>query len=221
MTAARKGKSALLVGATGLVGTECLKLLLDDPVFARVVVLARRALPPGIKSPKLEVCLTDFDRLVEQTSLFRVQLVFCALGTTLRQAGSPARFREIDHGLPLAVARMAAAQGAKHFLLVSALGADPGSLFFYNRVKGELEKAVSSLPFRSVTILRPSLLLGERRDPRLAEEVAKRFAFLCPERYRPVEARDVAAALVASAKVGESGVRIVESHEIRGLASPG
>ena len=219
MSAKKKGRAVLIVGATGLVGGECLRLLLDDPTVSRVVALARRPLPASVKSPKLEACLTDFDRLVEQTSLFRVQQVVCALGTTIHQAGSPGRFRDVDYGLSLEVARMAASQGVKHFLLVSALGADPRSFFFYSRVKGELEAAVGKLPFRSLTIVRPSLILGDRREQRLVEELGKRLAFLVPERYRPVEARDVAAALAAAGRGDAPGVRIVESHEIRALAS--
>ena len=212
--------SVLLVGATGLVGRECLRLLLADPAFERVVVLTRRpldwvAIP---NASKLEEHVIEFDNLRAHAELLQVDQITCALGTTIKQAGSQERFREVDFGLPLEIARMGSEQGAQHFLLVSALGADAGSRVFYNRVKGELEDAVSALPYRSVTIVRPSLLLGERTEFRLGEEVGKRLAFLVPARYKPVAAASVAAALVRAAKEDLPGRRIIESAQIPALA---
>jgi uncharacterized protein YbjT (DUF2867 family) len=215
--AQRPAPSVLLCGATGLVGGECLRLLAADAFFGRVVTIARRPLPASqvaAAGRRSEHHVVDFDNLDAQADLFAVDRIICALGTTIRQAGSKARFRQVDFDYALAIARLGVARGATHFLLVSSIGADAGSLVFYSRVKGELEDAVSKLPYRGITIVRPSLLLGERRDTRLGEEIAKRFGFLMPRRYRPVEASAVAAALVQAAKDDVPGHRVIESRQI-------
>ena len=191
-----------------------LDLLAQDRAFERVVVVARRKFGEAM-APRIEAQIIDFDRLSERPELFRVDQVICALGTTIKAAGSKEEFHRVDFGIPFTAAKLAAAQGARHFLLVSAIGANIDSRFFYNRVKGELEDALRSLGFRSLTILRPSLLLGERAEFRLGEWLAKRFAWLVPGRYRPVQARDVALALVRAAKEDAPGMRIIESDEIR------
>lgn len=206
--------SVTLLGATGLVGRHTLDLLASDPAFTRVVVVARRRFAEAT-APRVEAHVVDFDRLDERPDLFRVDQVICALGTTIRAVdGSHERFRAVDYGLPLTAARLALSQGVRHFLLVSALGASAQSRIFYSRVKGELEDALRTMGFRSVTILRPSLLLGDRQEFRFGEEVAKRLGFLVPGRYRPVHARDVAAALVRSAREDVPGLHILESDEI-------
>jgi len=209
--------STLLAGATGLVGRACLDLLLEDDAFERVVVITRRTLE-GARSPKLETHAVDFDHLDDHAALFSVDQIVCALGTTIKQAGSRERFRAVDYGYALKVAQLGLEQGAHHFLLVSSLGADPRSRVFYSQVKGELETAVSALAYRSVSIVRPSLLLGERAEFRFGEEVAKRFAFLAPGRYKPIHARDVAAALVRLASEDQPGRRVVESAAMRAWA---
>ena len=207
---------ALLVGATGLVGREMLKLLVDEPACTRIIVLARRPLPSP--PPKVEAHVVDFDHLEAAASLVDADAVFCALGTTMRQAGSQERFRRVDYGYALAVARLARERGARQFLLVSALGADARSRIFYNRVKGELEEAVLALGYPGVTIVRPSLLLGEREEFRLGERIFAHLGWLVPRRFKPVRAASVAAALVRSAVEGAPGVRIVESRDIQGHA---
>ncbi|MDQ6829871.1 MAG: NAD(P)H-binding protein [Gemmatimonadota bacterium] len=206
----------LLAGATGLVGRECLALLLADDAFARVVAITRRPLPPA---PRLESHVVDFDRLSEHADLFAVDAIICALGTTIKQAGSEERFRHVDHDYPLTIAKLGLERGAKRFALVSSLGANADSRVFYNRVKGEVERDVLALAYESITIVRPSLLLGDRGELRLGEEIAKRFAWLIPGKYRPVQARAVAAALVRAAKNGAPGRRTIESAEIRSGAT--
>jgi uncharacterized protein YbjT (DUF2867 family) len=208
--------SVTLLGATGLVGRHCLDLLASDRAFERVVVVARRKFAEAT-APRVEAHIVDFDRLEERPDLFRTDQVICALGTTIKAVGgSKERFRDVDYGIPMTAARLAVKEGAHHFLLVSAIGADPHSRIFYSRVKGELEDALRKMPFRSVTIVRPSLLLGERVEFRIGEEIAKRIGWLVPGKYKPVPARDVAAALVKSAKEDVPGLHIIESAELTG-----
>ncbi len=206
--------SVAILGATGLVGTECVRQFADSPHFARVVVVARRPLPDALARSRVQAHIVDFERLDDAAEYFRVSHIVCALGTTINKAGSQDRFRRIDHDYPLAAAQLALRQGAHHFLLVSALGANARSRIFYNRVKGDVENAIHALPYRSVTIVRPSLLLGERREFRLGEAIGKLFAGLTPKRYRPVHARQVAATLLRAAIEDRPGVRVIESSDI-------
>lgn len=204
----------LLVGATGLVGRECLRQLLADPDVLHLVVVTRRPLPIEVASAKLDARVVDFDRLHGHPDLFAVDQIVCALGTTMRQAGSREAFRAVDHDLPLRIAQLGLAHGARHFLFVSALGADAGSRVFYNRVKGELEDALRALGYRSLTIVRPSVLRGKRGERRVAERLAVRLLRHAPRRWRAVDARAVAEELVRAARVDTPGVRVIESSEI-------
>ena len=212
--------SVALLGATGLVGGYTLDLLTRDAYFERIVVLARRKFAEAT-APRVEAHVVDFEHLADRPDLLGVDQVICALGTTIKAVGgSKARFRQVDYDIPLTAATIAARKGARHFLLVSALGASAESRIFYSRVKGELEDALRTVPYRSLTILRPSLLLGDRDEFRLGEVVAKRLAFLVPGKYRPVHARDVAAALVRAARADTPGMHIVESDDIEDYLSP-
>jgi uncharacterized protein YbjT (DUF2867 family) len=208
-------KIVLLAGATGLVGREILHLLSRDPMIAEVRALVRRPLPEQDKGPQVKECIADFDQLQEHPDWFRTDLVFCALGTTIAKAGSQTAFRKVDFEYPLMIAKLARAQGARHFLFVSALGADPRSYFFYNRVKGELEEAVLALGYSSVTIARPSLLLGDRREHRFGEELAKRISWMFPLPWRGVQGSQVAAALVHAAHEEKPGVEILDNKSLR------
>jgi uncharacterized protein YbjT (DUF2867 family) len=212
------GRSVLLAGATGLVGRECLRQLIADPGVERLVVLTRRALPAAIVpergASKLEAYEIDFAKLDRHVSLLEVDQIFCALGTTLKQAGSRERFREIDFGIPLALALLGLQQGVKHFLLVSSTGASAKARAFYSRVKGVLEDAVRALAYRSITIVRPSLLLGAREEFRMLEHVSKWSSIFWPRKYKPVAASKVAGALVRAAERDAQGVRIIESEAL-------
>jgi uncharacterized protein YbjT (DUF2867 family) len=211
--------SIALIGATGLVGKHCLDLLASDRAFERVVVIARRKFAEAM-APRVEAHIVDMARLEDRPDLFAVDQVMCALGTTIKSVGgSQERFREVDYGMPLAAARLGERQGARHFLLVSALGANASSRVFYSRVKGELEDALRTMNYRSVTILRPSLLVGDRNEFRWGEELGKRVGWILPGKYRPVPARDVARTLIAFAKKDDPGLRIVESDQIRAYAA--
>ena len=216
-------RTALLLGATGLVGGHCLDLLLTDPAYSKVVAPGRRLL--SIEHQKLEQHVIDFERLQDFASVLSAQDVFCCLGTTIKKAGSKENFRRVDFTYQYEVARLASDSGAEQLLLISALGADARSRIFYNRVKGELEDAVSKLSFDGVNIFRPSLLLGERAEFRLGERVAElpmryvSFLMVGPlKKYRPVEARAVAAAMLKVAKEHPAGVNIFESDRIRAMS---
>lgn len=208
----------MLLGGTGLVGREILTLLVADPEVDRIIVPVRRPITAA-DDPKVRIEIIDFDALASRADLFSVDQIFCALGTTIKQAGSQAAFRRVDLEYPLAAARLGAEHGATHFLVVTAVGASASSRVFYSRVKGELEDALRTLPYRSITIVRPSLLIGERSEHRLGEELGKRFGWLAPGRYRPVSARAVALALVIAAREDLPGMRIIESEDIRRLAA--
>ena len=218
MTAAASTRTALLVGATGLIGGHLLRLLSGNAFYSRVTVLARRTLTA--ESPgNVDTRVIDFGKLDALPTDVRADHVFCALGTTIKQAGSPAAFRTVDLEYPIAVAKLALSRGAEHFLVVSSLGAHSKSRVLYSRVKGEMEEQLQALPFRSVTIFRPSLLLGQRVEFRLGEEVAKRFGFLMPSSYKPIDAARVASAMIAIARENRPGIRIIESAEIQKLGA--
>ena len=204
-----------MAGATGLVGRECLRLLSNDPAVAEVRALVRRPLSAELAGPRVREYRTDFDELHNHQDWFQVDWVFCGLGTTIRAAGSQEAFRRVDYEYPVAIAKFALLGGASHFFLVSAIGANSRSVFFYNRVKGELEDAVRALGYRSLTIARPSLLLGDRQEWRFGEEVAKRLGWILPSRLRPVNATQVAAALVHAAHHPVPGVQILENAPMR------
>jgi uncharacterized protein YbjT (DUF2867 family) len=216
--------SALVLGATGLVGRRCLDLLLGDGAYGRVVVLARRLAPR--EHPKLHWHVADLARVHEYGRLLGVDDVFCCLGTTIRAAGSREAFYRVDFGYVVGAARATAESGARQLLLVSALGADDRSRVFYNRVKGEAERAIRDLPFPATQIFRPSLLLGQREEFRLGERVAALaltpLSFLLSgkaRKYRPVPANAVAKAMVRVAKLVPPGVNVFESDRIVALAA--
>jgi uncharacterized protein YbjT (DUF2867 family) len=190
--------------------------LLADPGVAKVIAPTRRAL--SVSHPKLENPVLDFGALESQLHGLQLDQVICCLGTTIKQAGSQERFREVDHHYPIALARLAKAGGATHYLVVTAAGSNARSPIFYNRVKGELERDLRALGFTALTIARPSLLLGEREKPRLGEKLAEPFAKLLPRKWRAIEGSTVAKALVQLAREPASGTRLVESAELLGYA---
>ncbi|HRF61635.1 MAG TPA: NAD(P)H-binding protein [Candidatus Competibacter sp.] len=203
----------LLAGATGLVGGHCLTKLLADDEIDQITVLARR--PLELAHPKLTVRVVDFDHLREQAGTVKADAALCCLGTTHRASGSPEAFAKVDHIYVAELAKLAATRGIPRFILVSAVVADASSPVFYNRVKGRAEAAVSELPFKTVHLLRPSLLLGERAEPRPVEDWSKQFAPFWSlfawgpfSAYRPVPAETVAAKMVELAKSDEEGVYI-------------
>lgn len=208
-------RKVLVLGATGLVGCELVEGLVADESVAEVRALVRRSLERWAPTVKLRELIADFDTLDAHPEWFRVDQVFCALGTTIRKAGSREAFRRVDFDYAFAVARLAHAQGARHFLLVSAVGADARSRIFYSRVKGELEDAVRAVGYTSVTIARPSVLVGAREELRVGELVMKQLAPLFPAAWKPVQARQVASALVRAARAERPGVEILANAALR------
>lgn len=209
------GRTAIVLGATGLVGRRVVEQLAADSRYNAVVALVRRA--PGWQLPKVEARAVDFDRLAD-TDLPPADDVFCCLGTTIKVAGSREAFRRVDYDYVLRVARLALARGATRLMVISALGAGTGSPVFYSRVKGEMEAAVGALPYRAVTLLRPSFLAGERDERRPGEHLALAalgvLGRLVPARLRPVADATVARAMIAAAWDDAAGVRVFESEEI-------
>jgi uncharacterized protein YbjT (DUF2867 family) len=208
--------TALILGATGLVGGHLLDQLLEESSYDRVVAVVRR--PTGRTHPKLDERVFDLADLEQHAELFAVNRIFCALGTTIGKAGSQERFRLVDHDYALLAAKLGRARGARHFLVVSSLGASSRSRVFYNRVKGELEEHLRSLVYPSLTLARPSLLLGAREEFRFGESVAKLFGWLMPPGWRPIRASDVARALIVLADEDARGARVVESRELGKIA---
>lgn len=206
-------RRVLLLGATGLVGRDLLAQLLAADDIAQVVVIVRRT--TGVTHPKLDEHVLDLDAMEKRSGLFAVDQIFCALGTTIKVAGSQERFRVVDHDYPLTAARLGRENGARHFLIVTALGASPRSRIFYNRVKGEVERDILALGYPSTTIARPAMLLGERTEVRLGERIAARFSWIVPS----IQASDVARALVVLAREDAPGARIVKSRELRAIAA--
>ncbi|TAK99158.1 MAG: NAD-dependent epimerase/dehydratase family protein [Aquabacterium sp.] len=227
MTSTSTPARVLLAGATGLVGQQALRQLLARADVAEVRALVRREMTPaellGIEpeqlegSGKLRICRVDFNRLEAHVHWFDVDWVFCALGTTIRQAGSQAAFRQVDFDYALQIAQLAKAEGARRFLLVSALGAKARSSVFYNRVKGELEEAIKAIGFEHVSVAQPSLLVGDRTEVRLGERIGLKFSFLVPARYKPVRVEQVAAGLIASGSLGKPGWYVLDNIILRSM----
>lgn len=207
-------RTALIAGASGLVGGECLQRLLESDAYAKVTVVTRRPLGTAAKHPKLREIIVDFARLDRVRADLRADHVFCALGTTIRKAGSQAKFRQVDFEYPRHLAQLALANGARHFSLVSSLGASSKSRVFYSRVKGELEDALRAMRWPSLCLLRPSVIAGNRQESRPLERLSEALLWFGPATYRPVAAGRIAAAMVATALREPPGVTILASREI-------
>jgi uncharacterized protein YbjT (DUF2867 family) len=213
-----KPLTAILAGATGLVGGECLRRLLASPRYERVIVVTRRKLTDVPAERKLRQVVTEFENLGEVRERLRGDHVYCALGTTIRKAGSQERFRAVDYEYPLRLAQLTRKNGARHFSIVSALGASRSSPFFYSRVKGETEDGLQQLGWPSLAIVRPSVIAGERAEARPLERLSEHLLRFAPATWRPVPAGDIAAAMVVLALRERPGVTVLESREISGVA---
>ncbi len=219
-------RTALLAGATGLVGHALLSLLLASKHYRGVHVLLRRAAADIKVSPKLKVHHVDFAML--PAAFPTVDDVFIALGTTIKVAGSEAAFRQVDFDFVVNTARAARAVGATRLAVVSALGADAKSRVFYNRVKGEMQVAIAQLGYESVVIAQPSMLLGDRAalgQPARGGEIwvarlLGPLGWMVPKGVRPIPARAVASALLAAILDTKPGVRVLKSGAMQAHDHP-
>jgi len=206
---------ALVIGGTGLVGSHLLDLLNANTSYSTIYALSRRPCPAHGRIVNI---ITELDAPSGNEDYFDVDVVFCALSSTIKKAGSQEEFRRIDYELPMHIARLAKAQGAKRFVLVSSIGAGPDSKYFYLQVKYALERDLATLGFEQLSILQPSLITGDRKEFRLGELISrvlmKYLNPLTPKSYRGVHARSIAASMIKEARNEATGVRHVSNADI-------
>ncbi|TGL61601.1 oxidoreductase [Leptospira sarikeiensis] len=212
---------AIVAGGTGLVGGELVRELLIDPDWDKVYLLVRK--PLEWTHSKLEIILTDWEKLEFPE---KVTDAFCILGTTIGKAGSKENFKKVDLDYPVRFAKVAKEKGVNSFYIVTALGADPNSMIFYNQVKGEVETEISTLGFSSLGIFRPSLLEGDRKEFRLGEKIGSKISFFINplligpfKKYRSIHAKTVAKAILNLAWSSKKGKFVIESDKIQSLGS--
>ncbi|WP_440115871.1 oxidoreductase [Paenibacillus sp. QZ-Y1] len=216
-------RKAIVIGATGLVGDLLVRSLLQNPAYSRILVLVRR--PLELEHPKLEQHVVDWEHLEDQGHLFRgIDDLYCCLGTTIKKAGSQENFRQVDYHYPVQAAKLAKEQGVSQMLVISSMGAAAGSRVFYSRTKGEMEEALSAVGFRSLHVFRPSLILGDRKEKRLGEQLAARtMKFLDRwmkgrvDKYRAIHASTIARAMINIALVRTKGNHVYSNDVIHAL----
>ncbi len=210
---------AIVAGATGLVGSELVKILLEDPDYSEVVVYSRRPLSSG--NPKLKYVQGELGAMNEHSDELKGDVYFCCLGTTIKTAGSQDNFRKVDfHGV-VSFGRLAFNHKAKKFLVVSASGAHSQSKFFYPRVKGEAEKALKDLKLSSLVIFRPGLLVGDREEKRTGEKIGissfRILRHIMPTKLSKTigtEVTHLTRRMLEESKSGNPGLQIIEAKEI-------
>lgn len=206
-------KKAIIAGASGLIGKELVEQLIQSNSFDKIILLNRRPLP--VKNDKIEQLIIDFNHMNLVELPQDIDVAFCTLGTTIKQAGTKEKFREVDFQYVMAFATLVKKHNVDKLITISSMGANPGSSIFYNRVKGETEQALQKMEFRSLIILRPSLLLGDRVESRPAEKLSAfimlLFKPLIPVRYRAIKASQVAAFMVNVALCNSEKIVIAES----------
>ncbi len=220
-----KMRSAIVVGATGLVGSTLIKLLCDSEEYVSVVAIARRKL--DYEHPKLTVKIRSFDHLEEKDIEFAHE-IFCCLGTTIKKAGSREEFEKVDVHYPLHIASLAKKSGIMHFIVISSMGANENSAFYYNRVKGKLEQELMALDLPQLSIVRPSLLIGKRNEFRFGEKMGEWIlkslnpVLVGPmKKYCPIEATQVALAMkVIALHSKKSNVSTYEAIELATMQMP-
>jgi uncharacterized protein YbjT (DUF2867 family) len=211
---------ATLIGSTGLTGSFLIRHLFADPAITKVISISRR--PLNTSSAKLtEVLLADLADLPSIESRARGELYFCCLGTTIKAAGSKQNFEKVDHDAIVAFAKIAKAHDAKSFALVSAMGANARSMFFYNRVKGRIENDLKTLGLRCLIIFEPALLVGPRHELRWAERIAAKtivpLSHLLPTRTRKgliTNADTLAMRMLVEGKAAPEGVHVIKAKDI-------
>lgn len=217
-------KTALIIGSTGLIGAQLLQLLLGSQEYDKVITFVKR--DAGIKHPKLIQYIIDFDKPETYQDFVKGDDFFCTIGTTIKKAGSKLAFKKVDFEYPKQFATIALHHKVKQFLIVSSLGADANAANFYLKTKGEIEAFLKQCTFESVTVLQPSLLLGNRTEFRLGEKIGtffmKRTSFLFVgslKKYKPIESETVAKALFTIAQNNRKGFQINESDAIQKIGN--
>jgi uncharacterized protein YbjT (DUF2867 family) len=217
-------KTALIIGSTGLIGSQLLNSLLDSNDYLKVITFVKR--DTGIKHKKLTQHIIDFDAPDTYKNLIVGDDLFCTIGTTIKKAGSKEAFRKVDFEYPSQLATFALQNKVKQFLIISSLGADSKSGNFYLKTKGEIQDFLKNCNFQSVAVLQPSLLLGNRTEFRLGEKVGaffmKTLSFLLLgnlKKYKPIESKTVAKALLKIAQRNNTGFKIYESDVIQEIGN--
>lgn len=216
-----KKKTVIVAGASGLVGKEVVKHLISDPTCSEIILLVRNN--SEIKHPKIKEVLFDFTSLEYKIENINADSMLICIGTTMKKAQTKERFEEVDLHIPVKLARLAIKLNVQNVAIISAMGADSKSLFFYNRVKGEMETQLISLNIKNLTIVRPSLLIGDRNEfrfgERFAEKVYTALPFIFPNKYKPIDAGSVARAMIkASFSFSDKEVNIIENSAIHELS---
>lgn len=214
-------KTAIVIGATGLVGMELVKILVQDERLNKVVVFVRRSLK--MTSKKLEEHIIDFEKPETWQHLVKGDSLFSALGTTLKQAGGQKGQYKVDYTYQYRFADVASQNGVPVYVLVSSASANPDSRIFYTRMKGELERDVRKLPFASITLIQPGLLAGERQQERIGEKLGFKILNAVNtlgllKKYRPIQGRVVAQAMINAALAAEKGVHVYTLEGVFTLA---
>ena len=211
------GKTAVIAGSTGLIGQQLIKHLSEDNRYDKILALTRK--PKASDLPKVEYVVVDYDYLSAYSKEIQGDDAFCALGTTMKKAGSKEAFYKVDYTYIWEFGRVMAQNEAKSFTLVSSMGADKDSFFYYNEVKGKIEDAISQLDFEKIVIARPSLLLGDRDEDRLGEDISKTFVKIfspiIPAKYDGIEASQVAKAMIKAANDGKNELEVIENDELQ------
>jgi uncharacterized protein YbjT (DUF2867 family) len=217
-------KTALIIGSTGLIGSHLLELLLESNEYEKVITFVKR--DSGIQHPKLKQHIIDFDKPETYKELVIGDDFFCTIGTTIKNAGSQEAFRKVDFEYPKEFATIALQNNVKQFLIISSLGADANSGNFYLKTKGEIQDFLKNCNFESISVLQPSLLLGNRKEFRLGEKIGsffmKLFSFLfigSIKKYKPIQAEDVAKAMFSIAQKSHKGFHILVSDTIQEIAN--
>lgn len=212
--------TALIAGATGLVGSKLVTLLLDSNKYQRVIAITRK--PLEVSHHKLENIISNFDDLEAIVEKLKADDVFCCLGTTMKQAGSKAAFKKVDYEYVIRLATLSKSNNAKQFLLISAMGANKNSWIYYNKIKGQTEDKLQKLGFKSLFILRPSLIIGERNEKRTGEEVAQNIMpfldniMIGPlKKYASIDAQKIANKMLSLAISQLEGTHILLSDALQ------
>ncbi len=217
-------QTAVIIGASGLIGNHLVGQILYDEYFSTVRVLVRKGI--AFNHPKLQQVIMNFDDVDNYTDNFGTgDIIFCCIGTTQKKVrGDKIVYAKVDHDIPVNAAQAGIDNGFKKFLIVSSVGANPISDNFYLRLKGKMEKNIKQFPFKSISIFRPSMLLGKRNESRPLEKAGQvlmqAFSFLFAgsfKKYHPVKAEDVAKAMILESKKEGSGIRILEYQEMEQL----